>query len=327
MEMRKILKSLFLVVVILLVLGSWSMSAEVTLQWGGVMSPTFPWSIAAIEASEEIYERTDGRIKIDVYHSGQLGTEAELIEQLVVGSIAMATSGPTILADYNEDLKIFTQPYIFRDEEHANKFYDSEIAREMFAKAQEKSGVMTIAGWYYGTRHMTTAKGIIVQKPEDLKGIKIRCPDYQPSVIAMRALGATPTPLSFSELYMALQTGVVDGQENPLTTILDQHFYEVQSNIILTGHSVHMGTVHFSEKIWNELTEEDREIIREVVQSKRSDISDMINNLSREALLTFIEKRMNIIQPDVEAFREHASKNLFQEFPELQSVYNEISEL
>ena len=287
------------------------------LKWNQMMSAEHPWTIVGELICQEVTKRSDGRLKLIQYPAGTLGTQQEGIEMLRMGSLAFLTSGPAILTSFDEDVSIFPLPYLFRDKEHAYKVCETKIVQDMFNDViLKKSGVRTIAFWYYGDRVLTT-KNLPVYKPSDLAGVKIRCLDNRVSKDVIKALGASPIPVAFTELYLGLQTGVVQGQENPITTIYDQKYYEVQNYIINTKHSVHMGTVHVSEKIWQQLSESDQKLILDVFKEYQPMIDQKIDEASKIDLQKMVDDfGVKVIDPDITAFREYANKYIMEVYGE-----------
>ncbi|MDR2391109.1 MAG: TRAP transporter substrate-binding protein, partial [Planctomycetota bacterium] len=245
---------LFAAALLLLIPSLSAFAGERTLEfkWAQPEPAGHPWTDIGEEICKEIDRRSGGRIKITQYPAGQLGSHLELVEMLRTGSVAFHTSGPAALNAFDERVQIFNIPYLIKSKEQAYRIYEAEVGQKMFNDViLKRSGIRTLQFWYFGTRTLTLNRP--VSKPEDLAGDKVRCMEMPIFKDAISSLGANPTPITFSELYLALQTRVVDGQENPIPTIYAQKFYEVQPYIILTNHTVHMGTVHISEMVWQRL--------------------------------------------------------------------------
>lgn len=286
------------------------------LKWYQPEPAGHPWTDVGQMICDEIYKRSDGRIQITQYPAGALGSQYEAVEMLRVGTLDFLTSGPSILTSFDEDVQVFALPYLFRDREHAYKVIESDIGQKMFNdKILKKSGVRTIQFWYFGVRTLTI-KGREVHTPADLAGAKIRCMDAPVFKHVIQSLGANATPLSFKELYLAMQTGVVEGQENPIPTIYRQKFYEVQDYIVLTNHSIHMGTVHVAEKMWQSLSESDRKMIMDVFNEYRSEIDKRLDADASANLEEMQAKGIKVIEPDREAFKEQATAYIM-------NVYND----
>jgi tripartite ATP-independent transporter DctP family solute receptor len=203
-------------------------------------------------------KRTNGRYEITVYPASQLGKETDINQGLTLGTVDIIISGSSFAARAYPPIGVTYYPFTFRGPDHLLAYTKSDVYAEMVKGYQEKSGHQIVAVSYYGTRHTTSNKPI--KSCADMKGLKIRVPDV-PAYLAMpRACGANTAPIAFAEVYLALQNGTVEAQENPLTTIEAKKFYEVQKNIILTGHIVdHLNTV-VAKQLWDKLSPEDRKI-------------------------------------------------------------------
>lgn len=283
-------------------------AAPVELKWYQPEPAGHPWTDVGQIICDEVGKKSDGRLKLVQYPAGALGTQAQAVDMLRMGSLAVLTSGPSILNAFDENVQVFSAPYLFRDREHAYKAFDLPWVQKLFNDTVlKKSGVRTIAFWYFGERNLTT-KNRAAMKPEDLKGAKVRSMDIPVWKNVVASLGANPTPINFSELYMALQTGVVEGQENPIPTIHAQKFYEVQNYIILTRHVVHLGTVHVSEQVWQRLAEADRKLILDVLAQYRPEIDKRMDEKIASASKEMAAKGVKIVTPDMEAFKAHAVK-------------------
>ncbi len=281
-------------------------AAPVELKWYQPEPAGHPWTDVGQLICDEVTKRSEGRLKLVQYPAGTLGTQAQAVEMLRMGSLAFLTSGPSILNNFDEDVQVFSAPYLFRDREHAYKSFNLPWVQTLFNdKVLKKSGVRTIAFWYFGERNVTT-RNKEVRTPEDLKGLKVRSMDIPVWKNVVSSLGASPTPINFSELYLALQTGVVEGQENPIPTIYAQKFNEVQKYIIMTKHVVHLGSVHVSEQIWQKFSEADRAMIMKVFEEYRPEIDKRMDEKIESATKEMVAKGVIIVTPDLAAFKAHA---------------------
>ena len=231
---------------------------------GACLRASEPFHTESVWAAQEIEKRTDGRYHIDVYPSSQLGKEADINQGLTLGSVDIIISGSSFAAKSYPRIGVTYYPYTFRDPEHLLAYTKSDIFKELTKGYEEKTGHHIVAVSYYGTRQTTSNKPI--SSCADMQGLKMRVPDV-PAYLAMpRACGANTAPIAFAEVYLALQNGTVEAQENPLTTIEAKKFYEVQKYIVLTGHIVdHLNTI-ISKSLWAKLSDEDRQIFTEVTQ-------------------------------------------------------------
>jgi len=273
-----------------------------------------PWTDVSFLIAEEIERNSGGSLKVTIFPAGVLGSQAEAVDMLRTGSLALLNAGPSILASFYDAVQVAALPFIFDDPDHAYRFLTSSYSQRVYNEIiLGRSGVRTIDFWYFGNRNLTT-RGIRVNTPADLNGVLIRAMDTPIARTVVGALGASPVPIAFSELYLALQTGVVRGQENPIPTILAQRFDEVQDNVILTGHSVHMGTVHVSEMIWQRLSAEQQRIIMAALDRYRPEITRRINVQTEEGIGTLRSRGVAVYEPNLEAFRTHAAGVVDQNF-------------
>jgi tripartite ATP-independent transporter DctP family solute receptor len=173
-------------------------------------------------------------------------------------------------------------------------------------------GVRVIDVWYYGTRHISANK--LINKPEDLAGIKMRVPDGHLYIANGNALGANPTPISLGEVYLSLKTGVIEAQENPLPTIFQNKFYEVQNHIILTGHNYNFNVVMVNEEFWQELSQEDRDLITKCVKVAGEYEKGIALQQEKDLVAEFGELGVTVHTPDVDVFRTRAAAYMVKEF-------------
>lgn len=286
--------------------GSFTANADtMELAWNVPDPDGHPWTESAYDIAEEIESRSEGSLKVTVYPNNQMGV-ADAIEMMSTGSLAMDLTGPAGFGSYYAPMEIFTLPYAFDSVAQAYAYFESEPAQEMFRKVEDITAIKTLSAWYFGDRDLTT-KGVEVHTPSDLDGVAIRCMDTIGSKAVIQALGGSPVPMPLSETYLSLQTGVVSGQENPLPTIVAQKFNEVQDYLILTRHSIHMGTIHFSKMIWDQLTEEQQNIITEVLAEYQPIVEERIIESQESNLELLKNDGMKVIEVDMDAFKENAA--------------------
>ncbi|MDS9466099.1 sialic acid TRAP transporter substrate-binding protein SiaP [Paracoccus sp. MBLB3053] len=264
--------------------------AQTALKWAHVYETSEPFHTESVWAAEEIAKRTDGRYTIDVFPASQLGKEADINQGLKLGTVDIIISGSSFASREYKPIGVTYYPYIFRDPSHLIAYTKSDVFKKLAQGYEEASGNHITAVTYYGTRHTTSNKEI--KSCADMQGLKIRVPDV-PAYLAMpRACGANTSPIAFAEVYLALQNGTVEAQENPLTTIEAKKFYEVQKNIALTGHIVdHLNTV-VSKQLWSSLSDEDKQIFSEVMMEAAERATKIVEE--REAALVDKFKGMGI---------------------------------
>ena len=242
-------------------------SGKTATEWrlGHILPPTHPGNVALEEAAAEILEKTEGRVDIKVFPAGQIGGAKEILNGLTVGTHQMAFDGAGILSQWLPSLGVLEAPFLARDFAHLERMAASDAGQRIFDDLRKEHGYRVLDIWYYGTRHLTNNRSP-VNSVDDMLGMKIRVPEVALSLAFMKALGATPTPMAFTELYLAMQTGVVDGQENPLPTIDSAKFFEVQDYLALTSHLVQFVAPIVSEDAWNSISEADRNVIVDVFE-------------------------------------------------------------
>ncbi len=232
---------------------------QVVLKLGHIVKPDGPVAKAAVKFSEDVLEKTNGAVKIEVYDSSTLGSQRDLLEGLVIGTVDITISSPAVMSAVIPSVSVLDLPYIFKDTEHAYAVLDGELGKEIFAPF-ESEGYQYISVWENGFRHITNSKKKI-ESPADLEGLKIRVPESKVYIEMMKALGANPTPMEFGELFTALQNGTVDGQENPVSQSYSSKFHEVQNYMTLDGHIYATQPVLISNKALEKIPEEYRQVV------------------------------------------------------------------
>lgn len=296
-----------------LVLSQTPVLAQTALKWAHVYETSEPFHSESVWAAEEIAKRTDGRYKIDVFPASQLGKETDINQGLTLGTVDIIISGSSFAAREYPPIGVTYYPFIFRDADHLLQYTKSDTYKALTQGYEDKSGHHIVATTYYGTRHTTANKPI--EKCADMQGLKMRVPDV-PAYLAMpRACGANTAPIAFAEVYLALQNGTVEAQENPLTTIEAKKFFEVQKNIILTGHIVdHLNTV-ISKSRWAQLSDEDKQIFSEVMQEAAARATAIIVEREQELVQTFKDQGLSVTEVDRNDFETNVMEKVtFEEF-------------
>lgn len=251
----------------LLLLGSSiATAAPVTLKLGHIAEPENVYGQGATHFAERVKELSNGDIVVQVFPSSQLGNQRDLVEGLGLGTVDMTLTGTAVMGNFVPEMAVFDLPFIFRDVNHAYKALDT-VGMDL-AKQGEDKGMITLAIWENGVRHMTNNKRPI-KEPEDMKGLKVRVMEQPVYINMMKFLGASPTPMAMSELYTALQKGVIDGQENPLGHIATKRFNEVQKYLSLTGHTYAAEPLLISTIAWNKLTPEQQQVLKQAAEETR----------------------------------------------------------
>jgi tripartite ATP-independent transporter DctP family solute receptor len=260
---------------------------------------------AAVRFAEVVKAKSGGRIEVQVAPSAQLGDDAAMVTALRSGALDLSANSQGAVSNAVPEYAAFGMPFLFADLPSAWKALDGPLGRELAEKSAEK-GLVVLGYWDNGIRHMTNSKRPIV-KPEDLKGLKMRTPPDAVTVDIMKALGAEAQQIKFSELYVALQQGVVDGQENPLMNIHASKLYEVQKHLALTGHKYEMTPFLMSKRTWDRLSDPDRRIIQEAA----TDATTLQRKLSAESDARLLEdlksKGVQVTVADKAAFERATS--------------------
>ena len=281
--------------------------AQTKLKWAHVYETSEPYHTQALWAAEEIKKRTNGRYEIDVFPASTLGKETDLNQALPLGTVDIIYTGAAFAGRAYPPISIAAGPFIFRDFDHWQKFRNGPVFKDLAKGYEEKTGGAKILGYtYYGLRHLTANK--MVTKPEDMKGMKLRVPDAPLFVMFPRAVGANPTPIAFAEVYLALQNGTVDAQENPLPTIDAKKFYEVQKYIILTGHITESLVTIMGAGTWAKLNDADRKIFSEVLWEASSRATQEIHDAENRLVTDFEKRGKTVVKVDRRPFMQAVQK-------------------
>ncbi len=258
---------------------------------------------AAQEFAKRVAQKTNNAVQIEVYPAGQLGNDMKVLEGIKLGTIDIGMTGNPFFTSFAPELNIFDLPYLFRDFDHAYKVFDGPIGTEM-RRGLEKHGMKSLGVFEIGFRNVTNNKHP-VKVPEDLKGLKLRTTPNPAHLQAFRSMGANPVPMPITEVYLALKTGAVDGQENPIAHIYAMKFYEVQKYMSLTFHAYTSSVVVMNLKKFQELKPEHQKIFAESVQEAANWERKLNRDLDVEGLSKMKAAGVQIEEnPDREAFRK-----------------------
>ena len=293
----------------------------VDLRLGHVYDPSHPWHLGALEAARIIKEKSGGRINIAVFPSSQLGSEQELMEQAITGGLDIAESGAGQLANVYEVMTLTEMPYLFRDNEHVMKFVKSPKFQEIRKDFHDQHGAYIVGASTWGIRHIIGNRAI--RTPADLTGFKLRVPDQRITVGYARAMGANPTPIAYSEAYLALQQKAVDGLENPLVSIQAMKFYEVAKTISLTGHVINVTTFVMNGDAFDRLSAADRKIVEDGMAAGCERIYELIVESDRKLVQFFKDQGVTVVEPDRAAFVEK-TKSMSDEYAKNWSRFGDL---
>lgn len=244
----------------------------------------------------------------DLHYNGTLfkqGTELVALER---GNLEMGNIAAQDFAKQVPEWSILTAAYVFRDVDHLNAFFDSEAGAEMKAMVEEKLGVHILGPTYFGTRQVGLRVDKKINTPADMAGIKLRMPGGDSWQFLGTALGANPTPMAYAEVYTGLQTGAIDGQDNPLPNVENMKFNEVMSQIVLTSHLVGFDLLTISSKAWDAMSPEQQQKFQAAADEAIA--FSTAEHLKQEAELVdaFKAEGLEVYEPDVAAFRAHAQQ-------------------
>jgi tripartite ATP-independent transporter DctP family solute receptor len=235
-----------------------------TLKLAHSLDPSHPVHKGMVFMAEQVAEKSGGKLTIDIYPSEQLGSEQQCVELLQIGSLAITKVSSAVMESFTPEFRVLGMPYIFRSKEHAFNVFDGEIGQNLLL-GTEKYWIRGLCFYDAGFRSFYTLDKPI-EKPEDLKGMKIRVMKSITAVEMIKSLGGSPTPISWGELYTALQSGVVDGAENNPPSLYTSHHYEVCKYYSLDEHTCIPDVLIISTKIWDTLSPDEQEWLMEAVK-------------------------------------------------------------
>ncbi len=274
---------------------------DVTLKLGYGAPVTNPRNIVAEQFAAWVNEESGGSITVDLYPAEMLGTDRQMGEAVSMGTLDMSINAHGVIASYEPKLAALELPFLFSSPEKLDLVLDGPIGAELAADLPKK-GMRVLAYWENGLRQISNSRRAI-EKPSDLKGIKIRTPENKMTLDIFKALGASPAPLAFSELYMALSQGVFDAQENPITNIHAAKFDEVQKYISITNHKYESCPFIISENVWSKLSENQQNILAEGAQKFAVIHREMVRSNEANLLADLEAKGMQVSRPDTSTFQ------------------------
>ena len=273
--------------------------------------------------SERLRQKTDD-LDVTVYPAAQLGSEAELLEQLVAGELDIAITGPSFLGMWHPPIGVMDAAFASRDLDHMLEVASSDAMNAEWDALREKYSIRVLDTWAYGSRHLTS--NVPIRHPDDLDGFRLRMPGSQTFQSSGAALGASPMPIAFSEVYLALQQGIADGQENPVPVIKSMGFHEVQKCLNLTGHIQSSLQILVNERTWKRLSADQQQALLESIQELGKEVYDGLM-ADEEKLIEEWRKdgTMKIVEDvDVDAFRERCRKYFAKGFA-FSDAYNRVT--
>ena len=284
--------------------------AQIEIKLGHVGEPGSLFQSSADEFAKRANAKLGGKAKVIVFGSSQLGGDKEMIQKLKLGTLDMALPS-TVMSSEVDLFGIFEMPYIVKDRQHMGRI-EREIFWPKLAPEANRKGLTVLAVWENGVRHITNSKRPI-RAPADLQGIKLRVPEGKWRVKMFQAYGANPSPMKFSELFTALQTGVMDGQENPFTQIYSAKLQEVQKYLSLSGHVYTPAYLTVGTKKWEALPADVRKVLEETAKETQAFVYQTAAKEENDLLGKLKAAGMQVNDVDKNAFVA-ASKPIYEEF-------------
>lgn len=273
------------------------------MRWGEMLPTTHPQVQMVERIAKEVKEKTSGRVEIQAFPAGQLGSGKDMMEAVASGALTMTTDGAAALGSFLPQLSVIEAPYLWRDAAHMAKVAKAPLFTQMNGDLAKKRSMRMVAVTYYGKRHLTSGSRV-VKSVADMNGFKLRVPPVDTFRAMAEAWGAKATPVNFNELYLALSQGAVDGQENPLPTIHSAKLHEVQKNLILTGHIITPRLIVVNEDFWKGLKDADRAVLEAAIANGVAWQDKELSSQEDSLVATLKGAGMNVIEPDVESFRK-----------------------
>jgi len=284
--------------------------AQQEIKLGHVGEPGSLFQISADEYAKRANAKLAGKAKVVVFGSSQLGGDKEMLQKLKLGTLDMALPS-TVMSSEVDLFGVFEMPYLVRDRAHMSRI-EKEVFWSKLAPEADKKGLLILAVWENGYRHITNSKRPI-KVPADLKGIKLRVPEGKWRLKMFQAYGANPSPMKFSELFTALQTGVMDGQENPFTQIYSAKLQEVQKYLSLSGHVYTPAYLVVGKSHWNSLPADVRKVLEDTAKETQAFVYDYATKDDTALLAKLKQSGMLVNEVDQEGFVA-ASRPIYEEF-------------
>ncbi|WMT91491.1 TRAP transporter substrate-binding protein DctP [Pelagibacterium sp. H642] len=276
--------------------------------------PTFRFSAVFSEQDirasmmEQLADSVRDVATIEPYYGGTLFRQGTELVALQRGNLEMSNVAPQDISNQIPEWSLLTSAYLFRDAEHLRAFFDSEVGDQFKQMAEDQLGIHVLGPTYFGARQVGLRGDRQINTPEDMNGIRLRMPGGDAWQFLGTAIGASPTPMDYAEVYTGLQTGAIDGQDNPLPNVQNMKFYEVMDQIVLTSHLVGFDLLVVSSEAWNALSPEDQQAFQTAANEAIDWSQNMHLEMEAELIAQFEEAGLEIYEPDQDAFRAYAQQ-------------------
>jgi len=300
--MKKVFLTVLMLSVVFIPFAHAGDSKPIEMKLGHFAADAHEGNLASKMFAEAVEKRTNGAIKITIYPNNALGAPPEVLEQNILGAVDMSLPTQGQLGKYSKKFNCVMLPFVFNDAVQADKVLDGPFLK-WAAPDLDKAGLVFLSNWEWGFRNLTNSKHP-VNVPADVKGLKIRTPPELPTQAAMEALGAVVATINFNELQMALKTGVVDGQENPIAVIYSNKIYETQKYLAITGHNYNSMVHVISKKVWDKLTAAQKKIVQEESKKAGNWMRKSIRDAEADQISKLKGFGMEVTYPDKKEFKK-----------------------
>jgi len=278
-----------------------------------VMAPGGPAHEAAQLFAELVEKKTGGKLRVKLFPSAQLGNDRELSEAVMIGSVDMVVGGTAPVGWYLPEYGAIEAPFTFRSYEHLDRVLEGEPGREIAAAFSDKRRTKILGWWHRGPRYLTTTSRKVTT-PADLDGLKLRVPELPTYIEAWKILGTNPTPITYSEIFMALKQGIVEGQENPLEVIYTSSFAEVQKYVMKTEHLLGVYMFMINEGLYDSLPPEQQKAVAEAVEEAGRREHELMLEYDEQFAGKLRAAGMEFVEVDQDAFRRKVTGELPKRF-------------
>lgn len=276
-------------------------AADYVIRLGHAQPAKHVFHLAAEQFKKEVEAKTGGKVEVNIFPSSQLGKIRDMIEGLRVGTVQLVIEAPSRLETYSKYGEVFKLPYLVETRDQLEAVYASDYGQELLEKLAVDSGIAVIAVGWRGARHITSNREI--RKPEDMAGLKIRVPPNDLPVAIFKHLGASPTPMDFNEVYLALQQGIIDAQENPMETNWPNRLHEVTKFLVLTGHIKDAAGFMMSKQFLDGMPADIQAIVRKAGVEACKYLGDFNQKVENQYIQNFRDAGVTVIEPDQAIFR------------------------
>jgi tripartite ATP-independent transporter DctP family solute receptor len=271
-------------------------------------SPASPTDQRAVAMTSVFAPAVAGFATFEPHWNASLFKQGTELEAISRGNLEMSIASAQELAEFFPEFSIFSAGYLHRDAEHQKRVFAADLFKPFKQMTEDKLGVKLLSVMYLGRRQLNLRTDKRINTPEDLAGVKLRMPGADAWMFLGRALGANPTPVAFTEIYTALQTGAVDGQDNPLPTVRDAKFFEVTKQVVLTSHLVDLNYLTISKKVFDRLTPQQQAALQKAADDAAESGRQKQLALERELEQFLRDKGLQVYTPNVDAFRRRVQK-------------------